>query len=37
MLELLKELDPEIELSEGHRADMLLELAGLDRHEKFMV
>jgi len=34
---LLKELDPEIELSEGHRADMLLELAGLDRHEKIMV
>ena len=28
---LLKELDPEIELSEGHRADMLLDLSGLDR------
>ena len=34
---LLKELDPEIELSEGHRADMLLDLAGLDKHEKIMV
>ena len=34
---LLKELDPEMELSEGHRADMLLDLAGLDRHEKIMV
>ena len=34
---LLKELDPEIELSEGHRADMLLDLAGLDRQEKIMV
>ncbi len=28
---LLKELDPEIELSEGHRADMLLDLAGLEK------
>jgi hypothetical protein len=34
---LLKELDPDIELSEGHRADMLLELAGLDRNERIMV
>ena len=34
---LLKELDPEIELSEGDRADMLLDLAGLDRHERIMV
>ena len=34
---LLKELDPEIMLSEGHRADMLLDLAGLDRGEKTMI
>ena len=34
---LLKELDPEIELSEGHRADMLLDLAGLDKSERIMV
>ena len=31
---LLTELDPEIALSEGHRADMLLDLAGLDRNER---
>ena len=29
---LLKELDPEIELSEGHRADMLLDLSGIDHN-----
>jgi len=34
---LLKELDPEIELSEGHRADMLLDLAGIDRNERIMI
>ena len=34
---LLKELDPEIVLSEGHRADMLLDLAGLDRNERTMI
>ena len=34
---LLKELDPEIELSEGHGADMLLDLAGLDRGERIMI
>ena len=34
---LLKELDPEIVLSEGHRADMLLDLAGLDKHERTMI
>ena len=34
---LLKELDREIELSEGHRADMLLDLAGLDRQEKIRI
>ena len=35
---LLNELDPEIELSEGHRAaDMLLVLAGLDRGERIMI
>ena len=34
---LLKELDPEIQLSEGHRADMLLDLAGIDRGEKIMI
>ena len=28
---LLKELDPEIELSEGQRADLLLDLTGLDK------
>ena len=31
------ELDPELVLSEGHRADMLLDLAGLDKHERTMV
>ena len=34
---LLKELDPEIELSEGHRADMLLDLAGLDANSRTMI
>jgi hypothetical protein len=34
---LLKELDSEIELSEGHRADMLLDLSGLDRADRTMV
>ena len=34
---LLKELDPDIELSEGHRADMLLDLAGLDKNERTMI
>ena len=34
---LLKELDPEIVLSEGHRADMLLDSAGLDKHERTMI
>ena len=34
---LLKELDAEIELSEGHRADMLLDLAGLDKNERIMI
>ena len=34
---LLKELDPEISLSEGHRADMLLDLAGLDKNERIMI
>jgi hypothetical protein len=30
-------LDPEIVLSEGHRSDMLLDLAGLDKHERTMI
>ena len=34
---MLKELDSEIQLSEGHRADMLLDLAGIDRGEKIMI
>ena len=34
---LLTELDPEIKLSEGHRADMLLDLAGLDKNERIMI
>ena len=34
---LLKELDKELDLSEGHRADMLLDIAGLDKHERTMV
>ena len=34
---LLKELDPELELSEGHRADLLLDLAGLDQMLRIMV
>ena len=34
---LLRELDPEIVLSEGHRADMLLDLAGLDKNERTMI
>ena len=33
----MKELDPEIVLSEGHRADMLLDLAGIDRNERTMI
>jgi hypothetical protein len=34
---LLCELDKEIVLSEGHRADMLLDLAGLDKNERTMI
>ena len=34
---LLKELDSDIQLSEGHRADMLLDLAGIGRQEKIMI
>ena len=34
---LFKELDPDIELSEGHRADMLLDLAGLGQNERIMI
>ena len=34
---LLKELDSQIELSEGHCADMLLDLAGIDRNERTMI
>ena len=34
---LLKELDPVLELSEGHRADLLLDLAGLDKSERTMI
>ena len=34
---LLKELDFEIMLSEGHRADMLLDLSGLDKNERTMI
>jgi hypothetical protein len=34
---LLRELDPTLELSDGHRSDMLLDLAGLDKQEKIMV
>ena len=34
---LLTELDKEIVLSEGHRADLLLDLAGLDKNERTMV
>jgi len=34
---LLQELDPEMSLSEGHRADMLLDLAGLDKGERCMI
>ena len=34
---LLQELDPEIQLSEGHRADLLLDLSGLDKNERTMV
>ncbi len=34
---LLQKLDPEIQLSEGHRADLLLDLAGLDRQERIMI
>ena len=31
------ELDPELNLSEGHRADMLLDLSGLERTERTMI
>ena len=34
---LLIELDPELNLSEGHRADMLLDLAGLEKTERTMI
>ena len=34
---LLQELDKELVLSEGHRADLLLDLSGLDRNERVMV
>ena len=34
---LLMELDKEIVLSEGHRSDMPLDLAGLGKHEKIMI
>lgn len=34
---LLKELDNEIEVSEGHRSDMLLDLAGLDRIDRITI
>ena len=34
---LLNELDPEIVLSEGHRSDMLLDLAGLDMNNRTMI
>ena len=34
---LLIELDPEMNLSEGHRADMLLDLAGLEKSERTMI
>ena len=34
---LLTELDPEIKLSEDHRANMLLDLAGLDKNERIMI
>eukprot|EP00974_Lingulodinium_polyedra_P006425 611016-Lingulodinium_polyedra.AAC.1 len=33
----LKELDSEIELSDGHRADLLLDLSGLDRPQRTMI
>ncbi len=32
----MQELDPEIELSEGHRADMHLDLVDLDKNERTM-
>ena len=34
---LLKEMDPQIELSEAHRADMLLDLAGIEKNERTMI
>jgi hypothetical protein len=34
---ILKELGPKIEFSECHRADDLLDLAGLDKNEKIMI
>ena len=33
----MSELDPELALSEGHRAEMLLDLTGLDKRERPMV
>ena len=34
---LLQNLDPEMVLSMGHRADLLLDMAGLDYNQKLMV
>ena len=34
---MLTELDPEIMLSEGHRSDMLLDLAGLEKDKKLLI
>lgn len=34
---LLQELDPELVLNEGHRADMLLDLAGFDKGERIVI
>ena len=34
---LLTTLDPDIHLSDGHRADMLLDLAGIDKDQRIMV
>ena len=34
---LLNELDPELKLSEGHRADMLLDMAGIDKVARTMI
>ena len=30
-------MDPVIHLSEGHRSDMLLDVSGMTREERFMV